>query len=96
MRLCIALLLAIAACGESLPRTTLLAHPNDATPEVRTACELTQHKCTRCHTIGRVLAYDAKTRADWEPVVLRMRRMASSGITSADASTVLSCLVSRE
>ncbi len=94
MRFWIAYLLALAACGDSLPRGSLLGN-TAATPEVEAACQLTEHKCTRCHTIGRALAYDAVTREQWEPVVRRMRQMASSGITSADADVVLQCLSGR-
>jgi hypothetical protein len=92
----IALLLAITACGESLPRSSLLAQPNSAPSELREACAFTEQKCTRCHTIGRVLAWDAHTREQWEPIVTRMRQMASSGITKADSDVVLTCLEQRD
>lgn len=91
----VVLVLALAACGEALPRNSLIASPNEASPELREACHLTQVKCTRCHTIGRVLAWDAHTRADWEPLVTRMRQMASSGITKDDSEYVLRCLEQR-
>jgi len=92
----VVLLFALAACGESLPRHALIANPSDAPPEVREACAFTEQKCTRCHTIGRVLAWDAHTRPQWEPLVTRMRQMASSGITKADGEVVLDCLSHRE
>jgi hypothetical protein len=59
-------------------------------------CAVAEQKCTRCHTLGRVLSIDAHTREDWEPIVTRMRRMASSGISSEDAEVVLTCLASRK
>ncbi|HEY5952525.1 MAG TPA: hypothetical protein VIV40_43800 [Kofleriaceae bacterium] len=89
------LLFALVACGESLPRPSLVTS-TEAVPEVREACAFTEQKCTRCHTIGRVLSWDAHTRADWEPLVTRMRQMASSGITRADADIVLHCLADRD
>jgi hypothetical protein len=89
------LILALAACGESIPRASLVDNPAAATPEIQAACALTEHRCTRCHTIGRALAFDAVTREQWEPVVHRMRQMASSGITRADAEIVLDCLAAR-
>ena len=91
----LSLMLALAACGESIPRGSLVDNPATATPELQAACALTEHRCTRCHTIGRVLSYEAVTREQWEPIVHRMRQMASSGITRADAETVLDCLSSR-
>ncbi|HUS30932.1 MAG TPA: hypothetical protein VMZ53_20620 [Kofleriaceae bacterium] len=84
----------VAGCGEPLSRTSLVASP-ETSPDVRRACAVTEQKCTRCHTLGRVLAADATTRDQWEPIVLRMRRMASSGISSNDADVVLHCLASR-
>jgi hypothetical protein len=89
------LLYALAACGDALPRQSLIANTNATPPELREACAFTEQKCTRCHTIGRVLAWDARTRRDWDPIVTRMRQMASSGITKADAETVLRCLEQR-
>ena len=94
MRGCFAYLVVLAACGDSLPRGSLLGNAA-ATPELEAACRLTEHKCTRCHTIGRALAYDAVTREQWAPVVNRMRQMASSGITRGDADVVLTCLSRR-
>ena len=92
----IAFVLALVGCGDALPRHSLIANPNGASVELRDACSFTEQKCTRCHTIGRVIAWDAHTRAQWEPLVTRMRQMASSGITKADAEVVLNCLGSRD
>ena len=88
--------LALAACGDALPRQSLIANPNTASSDLREACAFTEQKCTRCHTIGRVLAWEARTRAQWEPIVTRMRQMASSGITKEDAEVVLHCLEQRD
>ncbi len=92
----VVLVLALGGCGESLPRQALLANPNSASADLREACAITEQKCTRCHTIGRVLAWDAHTRTEWEPLVTRMRQMASSGITKSDTEYVLRCLEQRE
>ena len=80
----------LAACGEPLARQSLSSGPG-----TNRACAVTEQKCTRCHTLGRVLSVDANSREQWEPIVLRMRRMASSGISSDDAEVVLTCLGSR-
>ena len=92
----LALVLALAGCGDALPRQSLLANPTAASSDLKADCAFTEQKCTRCHTIGRVIAWDAHTRSDWEPLVTRMRQMASSGITKADAEIVLRCLVERD
>lgn len=94
LRVGIAFVLALGGCGDSLPRTSLIGNA-PATPELEAACRLTEHKCTRCHTIGRALAYDAVTKEQWRPLVNRMRQMASSGITRADVDVVLTCLSAR-
>ena len=91
----VVLLFALVACGESLPRHSLVTN-TEAVPEIREACAFTEQKCTRCHTIGRVLSWDAHRRAEWEPIVTRMRQMASSGITKEDAEIVLRCLEHRD
>ena len=84
------------ACGEPRPRaTSLLANRPEAPVGVQEDCILTEERCTRCHTLGRVLLADAHTPAEWEPIVLKMRLQASSGITLADADAVLRCLVYR-
>src|SRR5262245_62022417 len=92
----IALVIGLVACGDALPRQSLIANPHSASSELREACAFTEQKCTRCHTIGRVIAWDAHSRAQWEPLVTRMRQMASSGITKADAEVVLRCLSERD
>lgn len=90
------LVVAIAACGESLPRNSLIANPGEATSEVRAACALTEQKCTRCHPIGKIFAIDAQGREEWEPIVDRMRRISASSITMEDAQVVLRCLEQRQ
>lgn len=86
----------VLACGESRPRTTaLLTSESDAPMTIREDCVLTEEKCTHCHTIGRVLVAEARTAAEWEPIVHKMRLQASSGITRLDAEAVVRCLVYR-
>ncbi len=88
----LASLVLVAACGDALPRTSLIPNQATASAEVRDACRLTEIKCSRCHTLGRIISFDASTRGQWEPIVTRMRQMVSSGITKADSETVLRCL----
>lgn len=83
------------ACTEALP-PALLANPAAAPPDLRLACDLTERRCTRCHTLDRVVRWDAQTREQWAPLVSRMRRMSSSGISIADADQVVRCLADRE
>jgi cytochrome c5 len=88
----VALAVALAACGQSPPRATLISNSDRATPELRAACELTERKCTRCHPIGKIFAIDVTSREEWEPIVDRMRRNSASTISMEDAQIVLTCL----
>jgi len=90
------LLTALASCGQSPPHATLIANPDQATPELRAACQLTEQKCTRCHPIGKLFAIDVQGRDEWEPIVDRMRRISASSITMQDAEVVLRCLEQRQ
>lgn len=85
----------IAACTVRLPGSPPSILPDDTTAneELREACALTQRKCTRCHSIDRVLVAPVRSPADWEARVARMRRMTASGITERDGETIVRCLV---
>jgi hypothetical protein len=88
----VALAIALAGCGQSPPRQTLISNEDRATPDLRAACELTEKKCTRCHPLGKIFAIDVTTREEWEPIVDRMRRNSASTISIQDAQVVLTCL----
>ena len=96
-----ALALAIAvgwawACGLPRPAPPNLLEGFPASPpEIRSACDLTQKKCTRCHTIDRVRLVHVSSPAQWGAYVARMRRQAGSGISPADGDVILRCLVYR-
>ena len=84
------LVLLPVACGILLPqKATLLPDPASAPPAIREACALAEQKCTRCHTLGRVLSFRTN---DWGQVVARMRRQTASTITDADEPVILTCL----
>lgn len=95
MKLVLALLVCVVSClpGSSLGRLLPGDHP--APREIREACTVTAKKCTRCHSIDRVLVAQVTSPHQWEAYVGRMRRMSSSGISSADAPQIVQCLVYR-
>lgn len=81
----------LAACTSE--RLTLVPAPDQARtpPTVRSACALTEQKCSRCHDLERIrLAHHELV--DWPVYVDRMRRMPGSGITPDDAAIILRCL----
>jgi hypothetical protein len=58
-------------------------------PEVASSYELFEHKCSRCHTLGRPLNAPIYELEHWEAYVARMRRQQGSGISESDAKTIL-------
>jgi hypothetical protein len=61
---------------------------------LRDACRLTNQRCTRCHTIDRVL----QTRLDvteWRSYIHRMRLMPGSGIPAVEEPILIRCLAYR-
>jgi hypothetical protein len=83
------------SCWLPGPPPSLLPDDTTAPEEIREACSLTSRKCTRCHTIDRVLVAPVATPRQWEIHVERMRRMPSSGISESDAVVIVRCLVHR-
>lgn len=81
----------LVACTSE--RLTLVPAPEQARtpPTVRSACALTEQKCSRCHDLERIrLAHHELV--DWPVYVDRMRRMPGSGITLDDATVIVRCL----
>lgn len=89
------LLVCLASClpGPALGR--LLPDEDHAPTRIREACTVTAKKCTRCHSIDRVLVAQVTSPNQWESYVGRMRRMTASGITAEDAPRIVECLVYR-
>jgi hypothetical protein len=93
LRHALTLVLLLAACGEQMPRIALVPDNGHTIPyEIKEACVLTEQRCTRCHTIGRVLASLEADRHDWPRLVGRMRRMPSSELGEDEAKTIVTCL----
>jgi hypothetical protein len=86
----------MAAFACSAPSaSTRLAAPPGASPEIESACRLAAARCTRCHTVDRVLFAKVESPRHWEWYVTRMRRQPQSGITEEEGSTIVRCLVAR-
>ena len=88
------LALLFAGCS-GLGGETRLAPPPGASLEVRTSCALAESRCTRCHTIDRVLAARVESPAHWQAYVHRMRLQAQSGILPDEEAPITRCLVFR-
>ena len=100
--LALAAVLAASACGSSGPgaqeatggaRVDFPYHTYPA--EVRASCEIVVQRCSKCHTLDRVLIARVESREHWSLYVNRMRLMPGSGISSADADAAVNCLAYR-
>jgi hypothetical protein len=87
---------AMAACGSGGGRGPVVLVPSATAPaEVRAACELTVHRCSRCHTLDRVIHAPASAPDYWRVYVRRMRLTPGSGIRPDEEPPILRCLLYR-
>jgi hypothetical protein len=64
----------------------------DTPAEIHRACELTAHRCTRCHTLDRILDTHANDPGLWRATVHRMRLLPGSDIPPDEEPTIERCL----
>jgi hypothetical protein len=83
------------SCWIPMPTPPLLPDAASAPPEIRRACDMTARRCTRCHTVDRILVAHVSSPRQWEASVARMRHMPTSGIGDADGREIVRCLVYR-
>jgi hypothetical protein len=67
----------------------------DEARTLRASCELAEVRCSRCHTLDRVVLHRAASPRHWQDQVQRMRRNAGSTITRSDGAAITRCLVYR-
>jgi hypothetical protein len=65
--------------------------PND----IPAACELANHRCSRCHSVQRILRAHITEPHEWERYVHKMRLMPGSDIPPSEEHTLARCLVFR-
>ena len=87
-----ALIVALAGCPQ--PGATLRPGPA-ADDGLRADCALAERRCSRCHSIDRVVVARIGAPREWESTVDRMRRLPGSLIGRADATRITRCLVFR-
>jgi hypothetical protein len=74
------------------PLTRGMESPSETVLE---GCDLAQKKCTRCHTMDRLLATKVGTPDTWRLYVHRMRMMPGAGIRAPEEPKIVKCLVFR-
>jgi hypothetical protein len=62
---------------------------------MRASCALAENRCSRCHTLDRIVLHEAASPRHWQEQVARMRRIAGSTISRHDGDSIVRCLVYR-
>lgn len=85
---------ALAGCGGSEHIPLDREQDRDQiTPELRSACQLAERRCSHCHSLDRILVARVSRPEQWSRYVERMRRMPSSGIARHESPIIVRCLV---
>jgi hypothetical protein len=91
----IALLVVAVGCTTEANPLVESPHGEPIPPEVASACELANQRCSHCHPIDRVLRAHISEPSDWRRYVHRMRLMPASGIPPREEPIITRCLVFR-
>jgi hypothetical protein len=87
-------LVLLAACsGFDRAGADELVPSLDTPAAIRAACELTARRCTRCHTLDRVLDTHVADPGLWRATVHRMHLLPGSDISPDEEPTIVRCLV---
>ena len=70
--------------------------PPDAPQELRDACEVADHRCSRCHSADRILEVRVSDEREIETLVRRMRQKPESDISLIDQEVITKCLAYRK
>lgn len=90
------LLLGLSACPNGKQsENPLLRDIENPSKTVQEGCQLARQKCTRCHTMERILATNPSNPHAWRRYVRRMRLMPSASIQVAEEPKIVQCLVFR-
>ena len=87
--------IAVAACGGVDEHAMLTSAVVSAPAEIRADCELAATRCSRCHTLDRVVDAPATDPQYWRIYVRRMRLNPGSGISPDEEDPILHCLLYR-
>ena len=90
-----ALVAMMSACFLFEKDTARLQVAQTAPVEIRLGCALAENRCTRCHTIDRILGARVVSPQHWQAYVHRMRLQPESGIMPDEEPPIVRCLVYR-
>jgi hypothetical protein len=89
------LVVASSACFLFAHETNRLQPPPEAPVEVRLGCALAETRCTRCHSVDRIISARIVSPTHWQAYVRRMRLQPQSGILPDEERPILQCMVYR-
>lgn len=92
-RACTLLLVLVACRVDQNPFLAAAPRGDQPPPDVVEACHLARSRCSRCHSVDRILAHAAYTPIEWETTVQRMRVMTGSSIHETEESALVRCFV---
>ncbi len=86
---------ALAGCSAagSHQDGTVFTGSREVSPSITAACDLTAHRCSRCHPVDRILLARVATPEHWIDYVDRMRHQPESNIAVAEVPAIVRCLV---
>jgi hypothetical protein len=93
--LVVASLASLSACFLFGHETRRLDVAPQAPVAVRLGCALAENRCTRCHTLDRIIDARIDSPSHWQAYVHRMRLQPQSGILPDEEPPILRCLVYR-
>lgn len=85
----VAALALLLGCGV-VDGATLVRRDDPA--QIRAACRVADERCTRCHSLDRVVALAPDGPADWGRYVRWMRLTPGSAISALDERAIVACL----
>lgn len=84
----------VGACADPNPLVST-THGRVMPPEIVESCELARTRCSRCHSIERVIHAPVTTPVEWRSYVHRMRLMPGSAILAEEEPRVAACFIYR-
>ncbi len=87
-------LVTCGACGGSEPNP-LVPHDDVLPQDIVASCELANRRCSRCHSVERILRAQITEPIEWTHYVHKMRLMPGSDIPPSEEPIIARCLVYR-
>jgi hypothetical protein len=94
--LAMAAMIAVVAASLCTHGAASLRVGAEAPQAIHEACEVADHRCSRCHSADRIVEVRATEPVELETLVRRMRQKPESDISALDQDAIARCLVYRQ